>query len=116
MEYDVEIAPSGLLDIEAASDWMKQNAPAKADAWLSGLLDAILSLETFPRRCPIAPESEDIGREIRQLFYGKRSQMYRILFAIVKDKETSQEIVRVHRLRHTAQAPLRAREIQDNED
>ena len=29
--------------------------------------EAVQSLELFPNRCPLAPESEELGRKIRQL-------------------------------------------------
>ncbi|NEP79825.1 MAG: type II toxin-antitoxin system RelE/ParE family toxin [Okeania sp. SIO3C4] len=53
----------------------------------------MLSLEIFPNRCPIAPESADIGREIRQLIYKK----HRILFVVTG------QVVQVLRIRHTPQ-------------
>ena len=39
----------------------------------------------FPTRCGIAPESEKSGEEIRQLLYGKRPHVYRILFIVRQD-------------------------------
>ncbi len=69
MVFRVEISPSALADAEEAFLWIQQESPAIADEWYNGLVDAILSLENFPNRCPLAPESEDIGREIRQLLY-----------------------------------------------
>lgn len=58
---------------------------------------AIESLENFPFRCPLAPESDRFGAEIRHLIFGK----YRILF-IIED-----EIVYVLRVRHQAQDMLK---------
>jgi plasmid stabilization system protein ParE len=51
-----------LADAEEAFLWIQQESPSKADEWYNGLVDAILSLENFPNRCLLAPESEDIGR------------------------------------------------------
>jgi hypothetical protein len=48
------------------------------------LQEAIVSLKTFPRRCPIAPEASFFDREVRQLIVGKRSK-YRILYVVEDD-------------------------------
>ncbi|MBL8188125.1 MAG: type II toxin-antitoxin system RelE/ParE family toxin [Acidobacteria bacterium] len=53
-------------------------------------------MENSPARCPLAPESETHGQEIRHLIFDK----YRILFII--DDET----VYVLRVRHQAQEVL----------
>jgi hypothetical protein len=42
----------------------------------------INTLETHPERCGIAVESEELAVEIRELLFGKRHGVYRILFQI----------------------------------
>lgn len=101
MVFRVEISPSALADAEEAFLWIQQESPSKADEWYNGLVDAILSLENFPNRCPLAPESEDIGREIRQLLYKR----HRILFGVTGD------VVQVFRIRHTARDKLSPDEL-----
>ena len=101
MVLRVDISPSALADAEEAFLWIQQESPSKADEWYNGLVDAILSLENFPNRCPLAPESEDIGREIRQLIHKR----HRILFGITGD------VVQVFRIRHTAQDKLSPDEL-----
>ncbi|MFM6192983.1 MAG: type II toxin-antitoxin system RelE/ParE family toxin [Planktothrix sp.] len=61
MTFRVEISPSALADVEDIFLWMQRESPSKADEWFNGLVEAILTLEQFPNRCPKAPESEDIG-------------------------------------------------------
>jgi len=58
-------------------------------------METVASLEMMPKRCPIAPESVLLGRELRCLVYRKH---YRILYAI---EET---VVRIYHIRHTSQA------------
>ncbi len=101
MVLRVEISPSALADAEEAFLWIQQESPAIADEWYNGLVDAILSIENFPNRCPLAPESEDIGREIRQLLYRR----HRILFSVTGD------VVQVFRIRHTARDRLSPDEL-----
>jgi len=83
MKYDVEVAEHADAEANFAFKWIEVNSsPTKAIAWFNGLVDAVDTLCTFPERCPIAPESEDVGREIRHLIYGN----YRIIFAIEEQK------------------------------
>ena len=96
MAYRVEISPSALADAEDAFLWIQKDSPQKAEEWYNGLVDTIISLENFPKRCPFAAESQDIGREIRQLLY----KGHRILFGVTDD------VVQVFRIRHTARDRL----------
>jgi hypothetical protein len=36
----------------------------------------------FPERCPIAPENARFNFEVRQLLYGRKPHLYRILFTM----------------------------------
>ena len=106
MALRVEIATSALADIEDTYLYIREQAgaAAAADAWYNGLLDAIFSLEELPTRCPLAPESEDIGREVRQLVYKK----HRILFAVLPG-----EVVRVFRVWHGARRSFRVEDLDE---
>lgn len=106
MAYQVEIGPSALREAEEAYLYIARDASEAAIEWFNGLVDAIYSLEDFPNRCLLAPESEEAGRQIRQLLYGKRSGRYRILFVITPD-----DIVRVLHIRHGARENLAAGDI-----
>ena len=78
MKYEVPIQPGAEEDIEQAYHWLAEQAPNEATAWYNGLVDVVLRLDTFPERCPLAPETVVFHQEIRQLLYGA----YRILFTI----------------------------------
>jgi plasmid stabilization system protein ParE len=100
MNYQVEILPQALGDIELAYRWMADTISAQAaENWYDELMIAVQSLATFPNRCPIAPESADLGQSIRQLWVGK-SRQYRVMF-IVKARS-----VFVLYVRHTSRAWL----------
>lgn len=115
MAYRVDISPSDLQDAEDAYLWIKEQAPGRAGAWYEGLLDAIYGLENFPLRCPLAPESEDIGIAIRQLLYSKKGNIHRILFAVGYDAATGEDVVRIFRIRHSARLKLTPEELQEGE-
>ncbi len=107
MAYRVEIAPAALRDIEEAYLWLREHSPTRADRWFNGLVAEIYTLEEFPTRCPLAAESEELGLELRQLLYGKRGGIYRVLYT-VQDAET----VRVFRVRHGARDQLRPEDLE----
>jgi len=90
--YTVVIADKASADVEEAYDWLAQRAPAAAQKWKLGLLDAIARLESLPNACSVAPESSYFGREIRQLLYGKGQHKYRVLFEV---RETKVVVLRV---------------------
>ena len=71
MVFRVSLSPSAIADAESAYLWYKQQNQALADAWFNELTEAINSLENFPARCPVAAESKDLDREVRQLIYRK---------------------------------------------
>lgn len=97
MKYRVIVIPRAKADIKVAAKWIRQNdSPEKAKSWLSGINDAIASLNTFPTRCALAPISDAFEEEIRQLLYGKGRGVYRILFTI------QDETVVVLRILHSA--------------
>lgn len=82
MRYQVVIEPPASQDIDEAYDWLRMRVPEYAVRWFNGLEAAILGLASQPERCPMAPESDEFGLNIRQLLYGRRSGRYRVLFEI----------------------------------
>ena len=115
MTYRVDISPSALQDAEDAYLWLKERSPDRAGQWYEGLLETIFSLENYPERCPVAPESADIGKEIKQLLYGKRGRVYRILFGITRDETTGEDVVRIFRIWHSTRRRIKADEIKEGE-
>jgi plasmid stabilization system protein ParE len=79
MPLEVRIAIAALADVEEAVSWMQQRSPAAAARWYDALMATIATLESHPQRCPLAPESEDAGVEVRELLFGKRRGVYRNL-------------------------------------
>ncbi|ACC79699.1 type II toxin-antitoxin system RelE/ParE family toxin [Nostoc punctiforme] len=100
MTYQVLLQPTAFQDIENIYRWTYDNLDAEtANQWYYDLQDEIASLQLFPKRCPIAPEAQAIGREIRQLLVGKRRQ-YRVLFVV------EENVVAIIHIRHSRQAPI----------
>jgi len=80
--YRIESSPQAETDFKSAFLWIRQRAPQQAHQWAIGLNKAMMSLGQQPARCQLAPESDSFHVEIRQLFYGKRSHRYRVLFTL----------------------------------
>lgn len=101
MSYRVLIQPPAADDLDDAFRWIARASPSRAARWLDDVFAAIQTLSEFPRRCPLALESDAFSEEIRQLLYGD----FRILFDIEDD------IVRVLHVRHGARRPLSLDEL-----
>ena len=83
MKYRVRLAAKAEADVDRVLRWFhEQQAAVAGGRWFARLMGKIDTLETHPDRCAIAVESEDVGIEIRELLFGKRHGVYRILFQI----------------------------------
>src|SRR5437588_9183854 len=82
MKFEVIVQPSAQAEMEAAYVSLARRAPISAARWYNRLLDAINSLADNPERCSLAPEDEYFSQEIRNLLYGKRKNVYRIIFTV----------------------------------
>lgn len=101
MSYQVEILPQALSEIEDSFRWIADNASATtAERWYEDLLESVRSLESFPNRCTIAPETQEFQQTIRQLWVGK-SRNYRVLFV------TEANQVFILHVRHLSRAFLK---------
>ena len=82
MTYQVRFLPPALDDLDAAYEWAATGSPHKAAQWLDRFHLALATLESHPRRCPVAPENRKTARELRQLLYGKRPNVFRAVFTV----------------------------------
>src|SRR6266487_941611 len=86
MAYRIEFTRRALRDIDEAYDWIVRASTRRAGRWYVGLLNRIETLREHPRRCTLAPENETFEEEIRQLLYGRRGGVYRVLFTVEEDR------------------------------
>ncbi len=100
MAFHVIFRPRAECDIAAAVTWLARHNPQAAARWRSGLFWIVENLETEPNRYPAADESVDLGLDVRELLYGRRRGVYRILFTI------EGQTVNILRVRHAAQDRL----------
>jgi len=80
--YRIDVSLKARIDIAEAYDWFFDQSEDVAEQWLSTLTAAIQTLESLPKRCPIAPEAQYFpDNPPRQLLAGR----YRILFEVRGD-------------------------------
>ena len=94
MAYLVELSTRAEQDLNHIAQRISAGESAAAVRWFDGLDRAISTLENFPRRCPITPESKKTKQGLRHLLYGSMRIIYEI------DEE--RELVTVLAVRHSA--------------
>ena len=98
MAYRVELTPRTKRDLIDIYERISVDDSVAAARWFNGLERAIDSLEQFPHRCPAAPEAKMTKVELRNLLYGSRRDVYRVIYDIDESRKT----VRVRAIRHGA--------------
>jgi plasmid stabilization system protein ParE len=99
--YRVVFTARARADAVRQFRYLAERSPAAAGRWYAGLEKAVAKLRKMPARHPIAEdESEQVGITLRQMLYGRRPGVFRILFSIEGDTVT------LHYVRHSAQGPI----------
>ena len=96
MLYQIEVSPKAEEEAHEILRWLARHTPKKLARWHRDFAEKSQSLERFPARCPLAPESKTYDAPIRHLIFGK----YRILFLI------EDQTVFILHVRHVAQQTL----------
>jgi plasmid stabilization system protein ParE len=86
--------------MEAIYEFIEADASERAFAWFNELAETIYSLERFPERGAVVPES----KKLRHLLFGRKPSTYRIMYAVDKRNR----VVNVLHIRHGARAALSA--------
>lgn len=114
--YRIEVSDTADAEADQAFFWLVGRSPELAGRWYGGLLAAYQSLAQFPGRCPMAPEAEEFEAvEVRQLFYGSRRNVFRILFHIQEATGTEPATVRILHVRRGGRRWLGQSEQQHDE-
>jgi plasmid stabilization system protein ParE len=84
MAFEIKYSDEAKKNLDAITAWLlyERLAGETALRWLQGLREKIDTLSELPDRCPLARESKSLPFEMRQLLYGRRPRIYRILFTI----------------------------------
>ena len=84
MAFEIKHPDEAKNNLDAITSWLlyERLAGETALRWLEGLREKIDTLSELPDRCPLARESKSLPFEMRQLLYGRKPRVYRILFTI----------------------------------
>jgi len=85
MDYEPRLTERAINDIRVHYDQIAEYSPERAEQWRRKLLAKVNTLRRLPFRCPLAPEGERLGEQVRELLHGKRTSCYRILYVIRAD-------------------------------
>ena len=80
--FTVVIHQDAVDDLRKAYTFVRKNAPTTVAKWYERLEKHVKTLEHNPERCPIARESKRVFLEVRELHFGRRPNVFRILFTI----------------------------------
>ena len=94
MEYRVDLTDEALDNIRDINSFIKAEHVPAAAASYRGLRSMILSLDSEPQRGRITVESPSL----RQLLYGNKPHIYRIIYSI----DLERRAVRIVHIRHGA--------------
>ena len=84
MTFHVVVTENAKANLRHYYERAAKNAPLTAGRWLNRFEDALKTLATNPQRCSIAPESDAVEPEVRQLVFGRGTGAYRALFTIAE--------------------------------
>jgi plasmid stabilization system protein ParE len=107
MAYLVEFSACAIHDLEVL--YVEKDAaesPAAA-RWYNGLEEAVDALRWYPHRCPLAPEARKLKRKLRQLLYGKKPNVYRVIYELDEERQA----VWVLTIRHGARQTLKRSDL-----
>lgn len=76
--FHVELTDAAFANLREIRDYIARDRPIAAELFLLSILDKIDSLESFPMRCPTAPERELQEKGCRHLIHGP----YRMIFIV----------------------------------
>jgi toxin ParE1/3/4 len=107
MTYLVEFAARAARDLEIL--YVEKNAAEShaAARWYNGLEQAVDALATYPNRCPVAREARRAKRKLRNLLYGKKPHVYRVIYEV----DEGRQAVWVLTIRHGARRKLKASDL-----
>jgi plasmid stabilization system protein ParE len=77
-KYQVDITRIAESDVKEICSFISRDSPLAGEKWIKEVERQIQSLENFPLRCPVIPETQDLGNQYRHLIYGYYRTIFRI--------------------------------------
>ncbi|OGW30159.1 MAG: hypothetical protein A2X59_09825 [Nitrospirae bacterium GWC2_42_7] len=82
-KFRVDITATAESDVAGIWEYIAQDKPEAATAFVLRLEEQISTLENFPERCQLVPENELLGSAYRHLVFGNYRTIFRIVGARV---------------------------------
>jgi plasmid stabilization system protein ParE len=83
MAFEIVYSLEAERDLDVILTWLLEEGSGETGLrWFQRLQDAISTLRELPHRCPLARENASVPFEMRQLVYGRKPHVYRVLFTI----------------------------------
>jgi plasmid stabilization system protein ParE len=107
MTYLVEFAVRAVRDLEIL--YIEKNAAEShaAARWYNELELAVYGLASYRYRCPVAAEARRMKRALWNLLYGKKPQVYRVIYEV----DEGRQAVFVLHIRHGARRKLKPSDL-----
>lgn len=110
MSLPIAVSQRAKRDVQKIWEWIAARSSSGADSWLTAFEECLSCLQDSASASMLAPESEDLGVELRQrLFKTRRGNTYRLVFMI------QARVIYVVAVRGTGQDLLRSDDIQIEE-
>jgi toxin ParE1/3/4 len=103
MAYRVKMSARAERDFVSLYKDIRAGQSDAAWKWYVEFKEAILGLSDLPYRCPVTPEKN----EFRQLLYGRKPHIYRVIYRVLEKKKA----VEVLHIRHGARRRFKAFEL-----
>ena len=103
MAYLVNITARAERDLVELYGRIRGDDSEAAVKWYRGLKESILSLERQPNRCALIRNKQ----KLRNLLYGKKPHVYRVIYHVVEKRKQ----VDVLHIRHAARRKMKTRDL-----
>jgi plasmid stabilization system protein ParE len=103
MAYEVRLTRRARRDLDNLDRDIDARGSGSALIWYRGLRKAILTLEPYPNRCPVTPESSSF----RHLLHGRKPHVYRVIYRVMEDHR----VVEVLHVRHGAMERFKSKAL-----
>lgn len=76
--YRVRLTATAEADLREIHGYISRDSEGAADSWLGEIEHQVDTLERFPLRALVIPESEDLGIEYRHVLLGSYRTIFRV--------------------------------------
>lgn len=107
MTFHVVFTRRANNDVAEKETWLSRLGNQTVSRWRARLFGAVERLEFDPLCYPKADEADELGLDLREILFGRRRHVYRMVFLV----DEAAQVVKVYRIRHAAQDRLTADDI-----